>query len=129
MMKPVWLQEEGVLAIQESLIGRFGGLSGLRDAGLLESALSRPQQLYHYGKPTLFEMAAAYAAGLVKNHPFLDGNKRIGFLAAYVFLGINHQIFQAPEEEVVLQTLGLAAGLITEAEYARWLEQSCAHGA
>ncbi len=126
MSEPVWLPRAVVIATHEQLLSRFGGLSGIRDEGLLESALARPRQLRAYGSPDIFQMAASYAHGIVKNHPFLDGNKRIGFMAAYIFLGANGQTFSAPEEEVVLQTLALAAGECSENEYAEWLERSCA---
>jgi len=105
---------------------RFGGLSGIRDEPMFESALGRPQQAFAYGSPTLFELAAAYAYGLAKNHPFIDGNKRIAFMAAYSFLGLNGHEVDAPEEEAVLHTLALAAGEEDEAAYAAWLEASCA---
>ncbi len=126
MNEPRWIPREAVLATQDELLDRFGGLSGIRDENLLESALHRPQQLFAYGAPDLFELAAAYAAGIVKNHPFLDGNKRAGFMAAYIFLEANGLSFQAPEEEVVLQTLALAASAIDEKEFADWLKKSCA---
>ena len=126
MNEPFWISREVILSTQEELLERFGGLAGIRDETLLESALHRPQHLFAYGKPTLFELATAYAAGIVKNHPFLDGNKRAGFMAAYIFLGANGCEVEAPEEEVVLRTLALAAGEIEEAEYAAWLEKSCA---
>ena len=125
MNEPLWLTAEVVLAVQEELLARFGGLDGLRDEGLLDSALNRPKQLFQYGDPSLFDMAAAYAHGLVKNHPFLDGNKRIGFIAAYIFLGANGQDLNAPEPDAVLKTLALAAGEVSADEYARWLEASC----
>ncbi|MCB1233645.1 MAG: type II toxin-antitoxin system death-on-curing family toxin [Verrucomicrobiae bacterium] len=122
--EPYWLGREIILSIQDELLNRFGGLSGIRDEGLLESALARPEQLFHYGRPTVFELAASYSMGLVKNHPFLDGNKRIGFMAAYTFLGANDWELDAPEEEAVERTLALAAGAIGETEYAAWLERS-----
>jgi death-on-curing protein len=125
MNEPAWVSREVVLAIQAALLERFGGLCGLRDEGLLESALHRPRQLFAYGEPTLFELAAAYAAGIVRNHPFLDGNKRAGFMAAYVFLEANGMTIAASEETVVLRTLGLAAGEVDEAAYAAWLAESC----
>jgi death on curing protein len=125
MNEPFWLTKELILSIQEQLLVRFGGLPGLRDEGLLDSALARPLQLFHYGDPTPFTLGAAYAHGLVKNHPFLDGNKRIGFMAAYTFLGVNGWRLEAPEEEAVLQTLALAAGDIGAEDYAAWLERSC----
>jgi death on curing protein len=121
MKEPVWLPASVLLATQEELLARFGGLSGIRDEGLLESALNRPRQLFTYGSPTLPELAAAYAAGIVRNHPFLDGNKRAGFMAAYIFLGANGLELDAPEEEAVVQTLALAAGQIDEPAYAAWL--------
>ena len=125
MREPIWVSAEVVLAVQEELLARFGGLSGLRDEGLLDSALNRPQNLFHYGEPSLFELAAEYAFGIVKNHPFLDGNKRAGFMAAYVFLGANGQDLEAPEDEAVVHTLSLAAGEIDVEEYAAWLKVSC----
>ena len=125
MREPFWLTKEIILAIQEQLLARFGGLDGLRDGGLLESALARPLQLIHYGSPSMFDLAASYAHGMVKNHPFLDGNKRVGFMAAYTFLGINGFRLEAPEEEAVLQTLALAAGELDANGFSAWLERSC----
>jgi len=125
MNDPHWLDRSVILAIQGELLARFGGLEGIRDEGLLDSALGRPLQRFHYEQPDLFDLAATYAHGLVKNHPFLDGNKRIGFMAAYTFLAVNGQQLEAPEEEAVLQTLALAAGETGADEYAAWLRQSC----
>ena len=125
MNEPFWLSREIVIAIQGELLARFGGSSGLRDEGLLESALARPLQLFHYGTPSTFELAASYAHGIVKNHPFLDGNKRAGFVAAYTFLGINGFRLEAPEEDAVLQTLALAAGELDATGYAAWLKRTC----
>jgi death on curing protein len=125
MTEPVWLDEEIILAIQGKLLARFGGLEGLRDKGLLESALSRPSQLFHDESPAPFDLAATYAHGIVKNHPFLDGNKRAGFMAAYIFLRANGLRLTAPEEQAVLQTLALAAGELDAAGYAAWLRDSC----
>ncbi len=122
--EPNWLDRQDIQAVQEELLGRFGGLSGVRDEGLLESALSRPEQLNHYEEPSVFELAAAYATGLVKNYPFLDGNKRIGFMAAYIFLGANGWELDATEEEAVERTLALAAGAIGETDYTEWLERT-----
>jgi death-on-curing protein len=122
--EPNWLAREVVLAIQGELLNRFGGLAGIRDEGLLDSAINKPKNLFAYGQPTPFELAASYATGLVKNHPFLDGNKRIGFMAAYVFLGANGWSLEATEEEAVLETLALAAGESTESDYAAWLTKN-----
>jgi death on curing protein len=123
--EPIWIDEADCLAFHEEMLARFGGLGGIRDRGLLDSALNRPLHLFAYGKPGLFELAAAYAAGIIKNHPFLDGNKRAGFMAAALFLEVNDLEFSAPEEQAVLQTLGLAAGEVSERAYAAWLKASC----
>jgi len=126
MKEAQWLLRQTVLATQERLLAEFGGLSGVRDAGLLDSALARPQQLSTYGRPSLFDLAAAYAYGLVRNHPFLDGNKRIAFTAAVVFLELNGRRFTASEAEAALKTLALAARELDEADYAAWLQDhSC----
>ena len=124
MSEPVWVEREDCLAMHEKLLERFGGLKGIRDEGLLESALNKPRHLFSYGKPTVFEMAASYAVGIVKNHPFLDGNKRTGFVAAALFIEANGYLFEASEEEAVLETLALAAGESTEADYAAWLAKN-----
>ncbi|NJK91427.1 MAG: type II toxin-antitoxin system death-on-curing family toxin [Blastochloris sp.] len=126
MKEPCWVDERDCHAFHAMMLDRFGGMAGVRDEGLLSSALSRPKQLFNYGQPTLFELAAAYATGIVKNHPFLDGNKRAGFMAAALFLELNGEHFQADEIEVVERTLALAAGAIEEADYAAWLQRSCA---
>jgi death-on-curing protein len=115
---------ETVLALQERLLAEFGGPRGLRDAGLLDSALARPHQLFAYGKPTTFELAAAYAWGLIRNHPFLDGNKPIGFTVAVTFLELNGCHFAASEGDAVLKTLALAARELDEAGYAAWLREN-----
>lgn len=124
MTEPVWIAREDCLAYHESLLERFGGLSGIRDESLLDSALNRPKHLLAYGKPSIFQMAASYAHGIVKNHPFLDGNKRAGFIAAALFIETNGFQFRAPEEEAVLETLSLAAGETSEEAYAAWLERT-----
>jgi death on curing protein len=124
MNEPNWVDRQVLIAIQNELLNRFGGLAGIRDEGLLDSAINKPKNLCAYGQPTIFDLAASYATGLVKNHPFLDGNKRIGFMAAYVFLGANGWSLEATEEEAVLETLGLAAGERAEADYAAWLARN-----
>lgn len=121
MKTPQWVLRETVLAIHEQLLAGFGGLAGVRDESLLDSALNRPQQSFHYAKPDLFGLAAAYAHGLVRNNPFLDGNKRIGFVAAVVFLEINGYKFEANEVDATVKTLALAARDLSEAKYAAWL--------
>lgn len=124
MSDPNWIDRPVLLAVQHELLDRFGGLTGIRDEGMLDSAINKPRNLLAYGTPTVFELAASYAIGLVKNHPFLDGNKRIGFMAAYIFLGANGWSMEATEEEAVLETLALAASNSTEADYAAWLERN-----
>jgi len=122
--EPVWLLRETVLALQEELLAQFGGSAGVREEHLPGSALARPQHLLAQGKPSHFDMAASYACGLVRNHAFVDGNKRIGFTVAVVFLELNGHRFQATEADAVVQTLALAAGDLTEAVYAEWLEKN-----
>lgn len=122
MTEPVWVTEEDCLSFHEKLLARFGGAAGVRDRGLLASALARPQHRFAYEQPSLFELAASYAHGIVKNHPFLDGNKRTGFLAAALFLEANGVRFNAREEDAVVQTLALAAGAINADEFAAWLK-------
>jgi death-on-curing protein len=120
--EPHWLTRSECLLLHDMMLDQYGGCSGIRDEGLLESALARPQQLHHYGKPTMPEMAAAYTAGIVKNHPFLDGNKRTGFMMGAGFLERNGYEFLASEAEVAIRTLALAAGEMSEAAYADWLQ-------
>jgi death-on-curing protein len=127
--EPNWIPEETLLAIHEALLEMFGGSAGIRDRGLLESAMSRPRQRFTYEKADLITLAGALATGIVKNHPFIDGNKRTGFMAAYTFLEANGFSFQASEEEVVEHTLALAAGAIEEDEFTEWLRRSCVESA
>ncbi|MDA1274478.1 MAG: type II toxin-antitoxin system death-on-curing family toxin [Verrucomicrobia bacterium] len=122
MKQPYWLTREECLALHDMMLSHYGGIAGVRDENLLESALARAQQLFAYGKPSMAEMAAAYAAGIVKNHPFLDGNKRTGFMLAAGFLERNGFEFHATEAEAVTRTLALAAGEMSEADYAKWLK-------
>lgn len=124
MKEPIWVLHEVVLAAHEQSLAQFGGSAGLRDAGLLDSALARPLHRFAYGKPSLFDLAASYGHGLVKNHPFIDGNKRTGFLVAVVFLELNGFKFQAGEVDATLQILALAAGEISEAAFAKWLKSN-----
>jgi death-on-curing protein len=121
--RPEWVADETVRALHDQLLAAFGGLAGIRDEGLLASALARPETKAHYGSPDVFDLASAYAFGLINNHPFVDGNKRIGFAVAVVFLELNGQIVEAPEAEAVVETLGLAAGDRTEDAYAAWLRR------
>lgn len=124
MKPPVWLLKDVLLALHEQSLGLFGGLAGVRDEAMLDSALQRPLNLAAYGEPTDFELAAAYAFGLAKNHPFFDGNKRAAFLAAVTFLESNGHAFRGSEVDAVLKTLALAAGELDEAGYAAWLAEN-----
>ena len=117
-----WLVEGIVIAVHAEQIAEHGGGDGLRDRGLLSSALARPRNLAGYGMPTVFDLAAAYACGIIQNHPFIDGNKRSGFLAAYVFLALNGWKLIAAEAAAVEAVLALASGGISEAEFAAWLK-------
>jgi death on curing protein len=124
-MFPCWIDERDVLAVHERLLASHGGLPGLRDRGLLESALARPRQHYSYSeKADIIDMAALYTAGIVQNHPFLDGNKRAGFLAGVMFLELDGFDFNASEQDVIQTVLALAAGEIDETGYAEWLRDN-----
>jgi death-on-curing protein len=122
MKEPVWVRRDVVIAFHDHLLAEHGGSAGIRDEGLLDSALGKPQNLFVYGKPSLFDLSASYGFGLVKNHPFIDGNKRIGFATASLFLELNGHEFRATEVDVVLRTLALAAGEMSETAYAEWLK-------
>ena len=127
MKEPIWLDSQDLYVLHNQLLARFGGLEGIRDEGLLESALDRPVQKFQYEQEsTLPELAASYTYGIARNHPFSDGNRRSSLLAAIVFLEINGMKFNATEEEAVLETLALAAGERTEKEYASWLTKNSA---
>jgi death-on-curing protein len=121
MKRPVWLDRADCLAIHEMVLAQHGGLPNARDEGLMESALAKPKNLFAYSSPTLPELAASYAAGIILNHPFFDGNKRTGFMLAVTFLELNGLNFTATEESVVENTLALAAGELKEAGYSDWL--------
>jgi death-on-curing protein len=122
--EPYWLTRVVLDAIHIDQIREHGGLPGVRDENVLESALARPQQKWHYGAAVDVPMlAAAYAFGLVKNHPYRDGNKRVGFLAMVTFLGINGHELLATDAEVVAEILALADGRVSEDELADWIRQ------
>jgi death-on-curing protein len=119
--EPVWIREDAVLAIHRRQLAEHGGLEGVRDAGLLSSALYRPQQLFTYVAPSLSELAASYAFGIARNHPFLDGNKRTALAVADTFLLLNgHEIIAAPTE-VYNAVIALASGVSDEAAFAAWV--------
>ena len=122
MKKPVWIDERDALVLHNRLLELHGGAGGLRDGGLLQSALARPQQQYSYAEAAdIIDMAAAYTAGILRNHPFLDGNKRTGFLIGILFLELNGYRFVASEEDAAQAVLKLAAGTIDEADYSSFL--------
>jgi len=120
--EPRWLARLHILAVHSDQIQAHGGSLGLRDRGLLESALERPRNRFHY-EPTsdLPSLAASYGFGIAKNHPFVDGNKRVAFQAMYLFLGLNGLRIDASEEEVVPTTLSLASGDLDGPGLAAWL--------
>ncbi|MHA1527573.1 MAG: type II toxin-antitoxin system death-on-curing family toxin [Alphaproteobacteria bacterium] len=124
MSEPLWLSRHAIEIIHDEQLAEHGGAGGIRDAGLLDSALARPRNLFAYGEADICVLAAAYAAGIVRNHPFVDGNKRTGLLAAYAFLDVNGLELDAPEAEAVVMTLGLASGEMPEAGFAAWLRDN-----
>lgn len=122
--EPFWILEKVVFAAHSRLLAAHGGAEGLRDSGLLASALAPPLQHYTYGNPDIIELAALYTAGIVRNHPFVDGNKRTGFAIGAAFLELNGFVFQATEEDAVQAVFALAAGDLDEAGYAKWLRSN-----
>lgn len=121
--EPLWIEERDAYAIHDRLLALHGGATGVRDRGLLESALARPRQHYVYADDTsIVDMAALYTAAIVQNHPFFDGNKRTGFVIGVVFLELNGFEFQASEAESTQIMLALAAGRMTATSYAAWLQ-------
>jgi death on curing protein len=125
--EPAWLEEIDIFAIHDRLLAIHGGASGLRDEGLLKSALARPKQLAAYGAKTdIVDWASAYTVGIVKNHPFLDGNKRTGFVAGVLFLELNGYRFTAAEDAAAEAVIALAADALTEAGYPAFLRENLA---
>jgi death-on-curing protein len=123
--EPLWIETRDALAIHDRLLALHGGGVGVRDQGLLESARARPRQHYAYANvPDVVEMAALYAAGIVRNHPFVDGNKRTGFVTGILFLELNGFDLKASEEDATQAVLGLAAGSLDEAGYVAWLREN-----
>jgi death-on-curing protein len=121
-----WLTADAIAAIHEELIGRYGGVSGVRDDGLLRSAVARPQHLAAYEpKATVPKLAAAYAWGLLRNHPFVDGNKRIALAAMVVFLDLNGWELTCSEAEETAMILQAAAGEIMEEAWSEWVGRNC----
>jgi death-on-curing protein len=123
--EPVWIETRETLALHDRLLALHGGAPGLRDENLLNSAIARPRQLYAYGNAAdVIQMAAAYTAGIIGNHPFIDGNKRTGFVIGILFLELNGYSFTASEEETARAVLALAGGALKEADYIRFLREN-----
>jgi death-on-curing protein len=123
--EPAWVDERDALTLHDKLLVAHGGARGIRDPGLLKSALARPLQQFAYSeKPDLIAMAAAYTTGIVKNHPFVDGNKRVGFVVGVLFLEMNSYRFKATEEDAAQAVLRLASSDLDEEGYAQFLRQN-----
>ena len=128
MTEPIWVKLDETFVVHDLQLSEHGGASGIRDAGLLESALARPRNLFAYSvdSATLPRLAAAYAVGIIKNHPFVDGNKRTALVVALGFLELNGIEITAAQEEKFLTFLTVAQGEMTEEELAKWLDKNSA---
>lgn len=124
MTEPRWLDTTIVLDVHAEQLALFGGADGVRDLGLLESALARPINKFGYGESDLAVLAAAYAFGIARNHPFVDGNKRAAFDSIIVFLGLNGYDFDVAPEQATAMILALAAGEVSEESLARWIKDN-----
>lgn len=126
MTQWVWLDSAVMMAVHQEQLAEHGGADGIRDAGLFESAMARPQHLAHYGDPDVADLAAAYGYGLARNHPFVDGNKRTAFVAVELFLALNRCELMASDADCVTTMLAVAAGQMDEGAFARWLRDHSA---
>jgi death on curing protein len=125
----IWVQDSVVLAIHEAQLAEHGGIAGIRDEGLLSSALARPLNLDAYGdEPDAASLAAAYAFGIARNHPFLDGNKRTAFVVMELFLGLNGWILTAEDTDCISTMLALASGNLSEKALTDWLREHIERG-
>lgn len=124
MTEPRWFDTNIVLDVHAEQLALFGGADGIRDLGLLESALARPINKYGYGESDLAALAAAYAFGIARNDPFVDGNKRAAFASIIVFLGLNGFDFDVPPEQATAMILALAAGEVSEESLTRWIKDN-----
>jgi death-on-curing protein len=122
--QPRWLDLNIVLDVHAEQLALFGGADGIRDLGILESALARPLNKHAYGETDLAALAASYAFGLARNHAFVDGNKRAAFASIVVFLGLNEIDFDVPPEQATAMIMGLAAGEVSEVSLARWIKDN-----
>lgn len=117
----VWLSRQLILAIHDEQLAEHGGALGVRDDGLLDSALARPLNRAGYGEPDVAELAALYAIAIARNHPFVDGNKRTAFAALFMFLALNGMVFEPTEVDATMVVLRLAAGDMTDDEFTDWV--------
>lgn len=125
MKEPVWIEKDALLLLHAKGLARFGGAEGIRDEGLLDSALARPRNAFLYDdQKEIVALAASYAFGLAKNHPFVDGNKRAAFMATGVFLAVNGYVLDADIVGAIQAVLALAAGEIDESRFTAWLKQN-----
>lgn len=124
MSEPIWLTLQLVVSFHDEQLREFGGPPGMRDVGMLESALGRPQNKWSFGEQDLAVLAAAYAFGIARNHPFVDGNKRAALLSVVTFLGLNGINFLADNAEAVVMIQDLAAGEIDEYGLSRWIRDN-----
>ena len=124
MSEPEWLDVNIVLDVHAEQLALFGGADGVRDRGLIESALGRPRHKFAYGESDLAALAAAYAFGIAENHPFVDGNKRTAFASMLVFLGLNGIDFDVPPQDATVMIVALAAGEVSEESLARWIRDN-----
>lgn len=124
MKEPIWIETHVVLAMHDRLLAEHGGPSGLRHGRLLESTLARPRQLLTYDQPDLATLAAAYVVGIIRNHPFVDGNKRTGFMTGYMFLSLNNRQLTASEFEATRFVSTLASGELQGEAFADWLRNN-----
>ncbi|HEY8710786.1 MAG TPA: type II toxin-antitoxin system death-on-curing family toxin [Burkholderiaceae bacterium] len=120
-----WIDKRLLLILHDESLAQHGGASGLRDEGLLDSALARPLNLLAYGNPDTADLAAAYGVGLAKNHAFVDGNKRVAFLAVGLFLARNGYRLNAAQADATLTVLSVASGEMDEPAFARWIRANC----
>jgi death on curing protein len=118
-----WIDKRALLLLHADSLAEHGGASGLRDEGLLDSALARPLNLAAYGEPDVAALAASYGLGLAKNHAFVDGNKRAAFLSVGLFLALNGYRLRADQADAVLTTLAVASGDLDEAAFAAWIRR------
>jgi death-on-curing protein len=122
----VWLSRELILAVHDEQLAEHGGSTGLRDPGLLDSALARPLNRAAYGEPDVAELAALYAMAIARNHPFVDGNKRTAYVALETFLALNGCVFAASDAEAVVMMLDMASGEAADEEFTAWVRQYAA---